>query len=119
MRRFALFAIIPFALTSCLGLPTPSQVSTGAATANSYETAVRTACAIAETAASSTALLIPSVAGAAVLTHSACDTESAIASLILSPESVAWVNTLIATLKSNGKVVPPAPISTAAAAAAK
>lgn len=119
MKRLALFAVIPFALTSCSSLPTAPQVSAGAATANSYETAVRNACAIAKTAAAGAALLIPSVATAAVLVKSGCDSESAIAALVLSPESVAWVNTLIATLKSNGKVVPPAPLSTAAAASTK
>jgi hypothetical protein len=76
-----------------------------------YQAAVQNACAIAEGEASgSAALAIPDVARAVMLAHSACDREEAIASLILSPTSVAWLNTLITTIKSGGKVVPPAPV---------
>jgi hypothetical protein len=99
----AIFLIFVSVLASC----TTAQVAQVA----SYQAAVQNACAIAEGEASgSVAMAIPDVARAVMLAHSACDREEAIASLILSPTSVAWLNTLITTIKSGGKVVPPAPV---------
>jgi len=100
-RALALAALA--ALAGC----TTAQV----AQVSGYQAAVQNACAIAEGEASgSAALAIPDVARAVMLAHAACDREEAIASLILSPTSVAWLNTLIETIKSGGKVVPPAPV---------
>lgn len=104
MKSILLIGVSLLALSGC----TTAQV----AQATKYQQAVQNACSIATTAVGATvAILDPNVQAAAILVGSACNTEEAVASLVLSPTSVAWLNTLITTLKSNGKVVPPAPIA--------
>lgn len=102
---------------SCLALVgcTSAQIASGVATADKYQADVQAACSVANTAASNpaAALLsgIPQVASAINLVKASCSTESAISSLVLSPTSVAWLETLITTINSKGAVVPPAPIA--------
>lgn len=98
-------------LSGCL---TPAQVTSVETKISSYEVAVRNAYSTFETYAASPlgslASVIPAVDRAVKLGKSGCDTEEAIASLVLSPTSFAWVNTLTTTIKSKGTIIPPAPI---------
>lgn len=104
MKTFLILAAAA-ALAGC----TTAQVAQVA----SYQIAVDNACMIAEDEAGGPlASAVPAVASAVTLVHSACDREEAIAALILSPTSVAWLNTLITTIKSGGAVVPPSPVET-------
>lgn len=82
-----------------------------AAEISSYETDVRNVCSIADGVVGDAIGTIPAVGSAVNLIKSSCDTEEAIQTLVSSPTSVAWVNTLITTVKSKGTVIPPAPIS--------
>lgn len=88
----------------------------GCATVAAYELQVRSACsqAVADTESplGLLAQTVPPVAVAVGLVEASCKTEAALATLIISPTAVAWVNTLITTIRSGGKVVPPAPIET-------
>jgi len=102
-----------FLLASCVALAgcTAAQI----AQVSKYQSDVAAACSIASIAAADPLAValqasVPAVAQAANLVKASCGTEQAIASLVLSPTSVAWINTLITTLKSGGKVVPPAPV---------
>lgn len=108
-RIFATILAAPLILAGC----TTAQISQ----VSQYQQAVQNACTIASAAAADplAAALVASnsdVASAVNLVKASCGTEEAVATLVLSPTSVAWVNTLTTTLKSGGKVVPPAPIST-------
>lgn len=97
-------------LTGCLSATQTAAVQTAIAP---YETAVRNACSDFEAAANSPlgslAELIPGVATAITLGKSGCDTEAAIQTLIASPTSEAWVNTLTVAVKTKGAVILPAP----------
>lgn len=107
MKHLPFIVAATLALTSC----TSAQIASTETTVSKYQADVAAACSIATTAVGTTAAILdPNVQTAALLVGSACGTEEAVASLVLSPTSVAWLNTLITTLKSNGKVVPPAPI---------
>lgn len=52
----------------------------------------------------------PAVSSAVNLIKAACTTQQAINALVQSPTSVAWLNTLIVTVKSKGTIIPPAPV---------
>lgn len=90
--------------------PVVACTSQEIAQAQSYADQVTNACTVASTLASAASVAVPAVATAAVLVNASCGTIEAVNKLILSPTSVAWLNTLITTIKSKGAVVPPAPI---------
>lgn len=115
MRRFlALSAAAALLLTGC----TSAQISGAVATADKYQADVQKACAIASASAADPAAIllqasVPSVAQAVNLVKASCSTEEAVASLVLSPTSVAWLGTLTTTIQTKGAVVPPAPVAPA------
>lgn len=95
---------------------TSSQIASGVATATKYQQDIANACAIANASANDPAAIllaaaVPDVGSAVNLVKSSCTTEAALANLALNPLSVAWVGTLNTTIKSGGKVVPPAPVA--------
>jgi hypothetical protein len=108
-------------LISCISLLgcSTGQIASVEKTIAPYETAVRNACntfnSIVDSPIGSLATDIPVVSTAIALGKSGCGTEAAIQSLLTSPVSVAWVNTLSTTIKSSGKIVPPAPIESVSA----
>jgi hypothetical protein len=111
------------ALLACLALPacTSAQLASGVAQVSKYQSDVAQACAIASASASDPAAVllqasVPEVAQAVNLIKASCSTEQAIASLVLSPTSVAWLGTLTTTIQSRGKVVLPPPVAPQAGA---
>lgn len=116
----AVKALTVFLIVPALGLAgcTSAQVASTVATVSKYQADVAAACSIAEGIATGPLAAIPVVSSAAALIHSGCDTEEAIASLALSPTSVAWLGTLVTTIKSKGAVVLPAPVAPEPATAA-
>lgn len=109
MKSIYLFAVpVVLALTSC----TTAQV----AQVDKYQQDVQTACSLAASSAADPAAVllaanVPDVAKAVSLVAASCGTEKAVAALVLSPTSVAWLGTLVTTIKSGGKTVPPAPVA--------
>ena len=107
---------LALALIAILPACTSAQVANDLAQASKYPAAVMNGCAIANASANDPAAIllqanVPSVAQAVNLIKASCSTEQAIASLVLSPTSVAWLGTLTTTINSGGKVVLPPPVA--------
>lgn len=117
LKSFLALSLVPFALTGC----STTQIASGIATADKYQSDVQKACMIASTSANDPAAVllaasVPAVASAINLVKASCGTEESVASLVLSPTSVAWLGTLDTTITSKGAVVPPAPTAPTAKA---
>ena len=102
-------------LCTLLAACSSAQIASDLAQANKYQSQVANACAIASASANDPGALllqasVPAVAQAVKLIQASCGTEQAVASLVLSPTSVAWLGTLITTIQSGGKTVLPPPV---------
>jgi len=112
LYKVAAVQVILAALSGC----TSAQIASGVATASKYQQDVQNACAIASASANNPAAVllgasVPAVAQAVNLVKASCSTEEAVASLVLSPTSVAWLGTLNTTITSKGKTVLPPPVA--------
>lgn len=101
-----------FSLLCFIGLSVVSGCSSSqVAQVQSYADAVKNTCQVGLGLVSAMqSLNIPSVVLAVDLLSGACTTDIAVTNLIESPTSVAWLNTLLTTIKTQGKVVPPPPV---------
>lgn len=108
------------ALLTLLPACSTGQIASDISVASKYQSQVANACAIASASANDPGAVllqasVPSVAQAAKLVQASCATEGAVASLVLSPTSVAWLGTLTTTIQSGGKTVLSPPVSPAQA----